>query len=118
MKFSNSLWLFSFMSLILCSCDNNYRNVEITGLVSDSISDVPISDARVTIKCWVYDTEIWESRIVEKETITNSKGEFEVTFEKGEAFDLLVQMDGYRDYDQSVTLVRNTFFLSIKLEKE
>jgi len=103
------------LALIFSRCDGNYLDVEVIGLVSDEISGEPIENATVTVNCWVYDTEIWESKPVEKTTRTDSYGKFNLTFEKGEAIDVEVESDDYKIYQESVTLKKQTNSFDIKL---
>jgi hypothetical protein len=52
----------------------------------------------------VYDSDIWESRKVKREVISNEKGFYLIHFEKGEAMDIMVYADGYGSKELSVTL--------------
>lgn len=104
-----------FLILLLGGCDGNYKNVQIEGLVSDKVSGRPIYNAKIVVKCWVYDTNRWESQTVEKSTITDKNGRFSVNFNKGEALDVVVTSDTYREYRESITLEKNAYSFDIKL---
>lgn len=104
-----------FLILLLGGCDGNYKNVQIEGLVSDKVSGRPIHNAKIVVKCWVYDTNRWESQTVEKSTITDKNGRFGVNFNKGEALDVVVTSDTYREYRESITLEKNAYSFDIKL---
>jgi hypothetical protein len=112
----NIICLISLTSLF-SGCDGNYTNLKVTGIVSDEISENPVENAEVTINCWVYDTEIWESKAVKKTAITDSNGQFSLNFKKGEALDIVVKSDTFREYKQSITLKKSTNNFNIKLKK-
>jgi hypothetical protein len=102
-------------SLIFFGCDGNYRNVKVTGFVKSYKYRKPINNAKVTIKCGFYNIKNWESATIEKETLTNETGYFEASFDKGEALDIIVTHDDYKNSEQSQTLkeseIRFDFYL-------
>lgn len=104
--------------LLLSRCDGNYIDVKITGLVSDKISGKPITNAEITVNCWVYNTEIWESKALEKSALTDSYGKFNLNFKKGEALDIVVIAENYDVYKKSVTLKKSNNNFDIKLSKK
>jgi hypothetical protein len=91
---------------LLLSCDGNYRDVVINGRVIDSLSRQPVVGSEVNVVCWVYDTDIWESRKVVKDTLTDASGNFTMLFEKGEAIDVEVHHPDYQIYSYALTLDR------------
>ena len=64
---------------------------------------------------WIYDFDIWESRLLQKNVKTDSSGFFEIYFEKGEAFDLLVSKDGKILFESSETLTNRKVNLVLVL---
>jgi len=115
-KISNTVLLCT-LTLLFSGCDGNYRNVKVKGLVSDAITSHPIPNAEVKVICWVYDTEIWESKPIQKNGITDSNGRFRIDFEKGEALHITVSSVNYREYRDSITLKKNVNHFDIKLKK-
>lgn len=100
------------------SCGNgNYKNVTVSGTVLNKHSKLPIENATVKVNCWAYSMKKWESEATEKEVQTNLNGEFKLKFSEGEALDIRVTADNYKDYDQSVTLDRSNFNLKVELIK-
>ena len=87
------------------------------GLVSDRVSGHPVHNANVTVTCWVYDTEIWESKPVVRSTTTDDNGRFSIDFEKGEALDFVVTSENYDEYRESITLRKNVNTFDIRLTK-
>ena len=87
-------------------------------MVSDEVTGNPINNIQVTVNCWVYDTDIWESREIEKSTVTDSIGKFSVNFAKGEALDITVKSENYNEYQESITLKKSTNYFDIKLKKK
>ena len=106
-----------FMSLFcVISCDINYQGIVVSGVITDNNSGYPIPGANVRVKNWYYDTEIWESRFVEKSVFSDSLGFFELQFERGEAFDLEVFISGDKRFSQSVTLNESNNHLDILIK--
>lgn len=115
--------IFKMLGIILAiasftSCGNgNYKKIIITGTVKDSKSNFPIENASIKIKCWAYNIQKWESDSLDKEVLTNSKGEFFIDFIEGEAIDINVIANGYNNYNSSLTLNKSKIDLLIKLEQ-
>lgn len=91
-------WLGTFCILcsLLIGCDGNYKEVVIRGQVKDSLTSEFIAGSKIKVTCWVYDTELWESRKVTKDTIADENGNFLMPFEKGEAIDVEVSHPNYK----------------------
>lgn len=109
--------LFSFFSLLLAGCDGNYREVVISGQVKDSLTGESIAGSEINVTCWVYDTKIWESRKVVKDTLSDINGNFSILFEKGEAIDVEVKHENYKTLKLSKTLERSDNTLEFKFKK-
>lgn len=109
--------LYIFFITTLIACDGNYRDVVIRGRVKDSLTGQFISGAEIDVTCWVYDTEIWESRKVIKDTVSGANGNFSLPFEKGEAIDVEVRHEKYLPFKYSKTLDRNINELEFNLKK-
>lgn len=109
--------LFIFLPSLF-ACDGNYREVVISGQVKDSITGKVISGSEVNVTCWVYDTKIWESRKVIKDTVSDTNGNFSIPFEKGEAIDVEVRHRNYQPFKYSKTLDTNINKLEFKLRKK
>jgi hypothetical protein len=118
MKNKVKLAMLILFLLTFFGCDGNYTNVKITGFVKSTKEQVPIINAQVLIKCWVYSTKTWDSSLVEKTVISDEKGYFEAVFEKGEAFDLIVSADNYKTKEEGQTLKRNKTELTLFLDKK
>lgn len=108
-----------FTALILFSCsDGNYVNVSLSGHVKDIESNEAISNAKVYIICWVYDTEIWESKKVKKETLTDNNGFYTLSFDKGEAMDIEINSNYYESEKVSITLKKSKNEMNFFLKKK
>lgn len=92
---------------MLCSCDGNYRHVIVSGVVKDSLTGVGVSHASVNITCWVYDTDIWASKKIVRDTVSDENGKFSFLFDKGEAFDIKIEHEQYKELQYSQTLDRS-----------
>ena len=102
----------------LFSCDGNYREVVISGQVRDSLTGQPVGGSQVNIVCWAYDTKVWESVKIIKDTLTDARGNFSIPFEKSEAIDVEVSHPGYEPYKFSRTLDRNINKIDLLLKKQ
>ena len=106
------------MTIVLFSCgDGNYTNVSLEGYVRDSETKTIIPNSKIQVTCWVYDTEIWESRKVKKEVKSNKEGFYLIHFEKGEAMDIIVSADRYGAKELSITLRKNKNKIDFSLTK-
>lgn len=101
----------------LIACDGNYRRVVINGQVKDSVTGDVIAGSKINVVCWVYDTKIWESRKIIKDTVSDENGRFSIPFEKGEAIDIEVSYVNYEPIKYSKTLDRSVNGLDFKLKK-
>ena len=108
--------LFVFLPLLF-GCDGNYREVVISGQVTDSVTGEFIAGSEINITCWVYDTKIWESIKVIKDTLSDANGNFSLPFEKGEAIDVEVRHKNYQPFKYSRTLDRSINRIELKLKK-
>lgn len=104
--------------VLLSSCDGNYQKVKVFGTVVSSVSQKPVSNQLLNVTCWVYDTEIWESRKVLKTISTDERGNYEVLFDKGEAIDIEVSSSSFKDYEKSLTLTKSNNEINIKLQSK
>ena len=78
-------YLLYFMLFILFSCTENamnQKNISVKGLVADSITRMPIANARVTILCW-YHAGWDKTDYISIDTLTDKSGYFSAKFEKG-----------------------------------
>jgi len=89
----------------------------INGQVRDSLTGEFITGSKINVVCWVYDTKIWESRKVIKDTVSDENGKFSIPFEKGEAIDIEVSYANYEPIKYSKTLDRSVNGLDFKLKK-
>ena len=103
-----------FLSFI--ACEGNYRHVVISGTIKEQNSNAPIPYAKVMVKSWYYDTKIWQSRFVEKTTLTDTSGYYELSFDKSNAFDLATEAPGMKTFEQSANLEKSKIVLNIYLE--
>ena len=101
----------------LFACDGNYKEVVISGQVKDSLTGQSVAGSEINVTCWVYDTKIWESRKVVKDTVSDANGNFSIPFEKGEAIDVEVRHPDYQPYKYSKTLDRSINEVDFKLKK-
>jgi hypothetical protein len=108
--------LFIFL-LSLLACDGNYSEVVISGQIKDSTTGEFISGSEINVTCWVYDTKIWESRKVIKDTVSDANGSFSIHFEKGEAIDVEVRHKNYQPFKYSKTLDKSINELELKLKR-
>lgn len=104
-------------TLLVSACDGNYREVVIKGQVKDSLTGESIAGSKINVVCWVYDTKIWESKKVIKDTVSDPNGKFFIQFDKGEAIDVEVKHGNYETLKFSKTLERNENNLEFKLKK-
>ncbi len=108
-----------FLSFILFSCSNgNYTNVSLEGYVKDNDTKEVIPHSKVQVICWVYDTELWESKEVKKEVLSNEKGFYLINFDKGEAMDILVSSSSYDNKKISITLKKSKNEMNFLLNKK
>lgn len=101
----------------LFACDGNYREVVISGQVKDSLTGESVAGSEINVTCWVYDTKIWESRKVVKDTVSDADGNFYIRFEEGEAIDVEVRHKNYLPYSYSKTLDKSINKLELELKK-
>jgi len=111
------LLLFVFLPSLF-ACDGNYREVVISGKAIDSLTGQFVAGSDIKITCWVYDTDIWESRKVVKDTITDANGNFLIPFEMAEAIDVEVRHPNYEIYKYSMTLDRSDNYVDLKLKRK
>jgi hypothetical protein len=109
--------IFLIFLILLIACDGNYKDVVITGHVTDSISGNAIPHSKIVVTCWVYDTKIWESRKVVKDTISSASGDFIIHFEKAEAIDVKVEQENYQPKIYSMTLKKNNSDIAVRLKR-
>jgi len=102
---------------IMFACDGNYRDVTIRGHVLDSLTGKSVAGSEINITCWVFDTKIWESRKVTKDTLADANGNFLIPFERGEAIDVVVRHPDYRTLKYSKTLDRSTNEVDLRLPR-
>jgi len=103
--------------IALTACEGNYPDVVINGQVKDSLTGEVISGAEITITCWVYDTDIRETRKVIKGTASNIKGDFSIHFQEGEALDIEVKHPNYHSVTHSKTLNKSLNDVEFQLNK-
>jgi hypothetical protein len=85
--------------------------------VTSAVSERPIENAQIYIKCWAYNIDKWESDFIEKRVITDDNGYFEVPFDEGEAFDLIVNAESFSEKKISQTLNKSEVKLDITLDQ-
>lgn len=106
------------IALALFSCgDGNYSSVSLQGYIKDSENQEVVENAKVSVVCWVYDTELWESREVKKETYSGKDGFYSLNFDKGEAMDIRVSSDKFESKEVSITLKKSKNEMDILLNK-
>lgn len=108
--------LFIFLSSLF-ACDGNYGEVVVSGQVLDSLTGKSVPGSEINVTCWVYDTKIWESRKVVKDTVSDANGNFAIPFEKGEAIDIEIRHPNYQTYKYSKTLDGSITEVDFKLKK-
>jgi hypothetical protein len=109
---------FFFLALVITSCEGNFNEVVISGQVKDSLTGQPIAGSEVNVICWVYDYDIWESRKVIKDTVSDENGNFSIPFEKGNSIDVEVTHTNYDTLKFSKNLEQRVNELDFKLKKE
>ena len=109
--------LFAF---IFFSCrHNDISNISIQGTVQDVDSDAPIADASVEVISWKYENSPDESYL-ECETkivTTDSKGKYQVHFDKGAFVEIHVSSDGYTDGQEAKEIYKKENTINILLQK-
>lgn len=106
------------LALATTSCEGNFHEVVISGQVKDSVTGQPIAGSEVNVTCWVYDYEIWESRKVIKDTVSDGNGNFSIPFEKGNSIDVEIIYTKYDTLKFSKNLEQRVNELEFKLKKE
>lgn len=107
------------LTLIMLSCnDGNYVNVSLEGYIKDAETKEIIPKSNIQVLCWAYDTEIWESKKVEKEVLSDEKGFYLITFDKGEVLEILVSSDNYVTQKISIKLKKSKNKMNFFLEKD
>lgn len=108
----------SFLTILLSSCDGNYRNIKLFGQIIDEDTNEPVSGATVKITWWVYDMSntAWESKPILDSVKTSLDGVFKLEIKKAEAYDLVVKHLDYIDHNQSKTLNGSLLKIQVRLE--
>lgn len=66
--------------------------------------------------CWWYGSEKWESVPVKRTVHTDAEGYFELTFDRGEAIDIIVRADNHPELRLSETLRKNKIHLTLMMD--
>ncbi|NRD19671.1 hypothetical protein HNV08_06395 [Winogradskyella eckloniae] len=78
--------IFIFFTLILFSCQNDVELLRITGTVKNKITNLPIANMKLKMKCWYYGNNSPDQSYTGKyDTImqTDNNGEYTAYFKKG-----------------------------------
>jgi hypothetical protein len=107
-------FLFLLLALIISSCD--WRNILVTGQITDELSGEPISDAEVVVLCW-YWSNIDDASYVQQTVRTDKNGNYRANFKKGHDVDVASISTGFnptRGYSQ---LKGNKAWVDLKLAR-
>lgn len=84
----------SFLILLLSNCSGNKRRLIFDGIVIDSLTQKPISNAKITLLCW-RKVDVDDETYDKVDTVTDSNGRFSLKFEKGFKMDIASVANGY-----------------------
>lgn len=116
MKFS-TLFVLALTFLSLWRCASDVDDVEVNGVVLDSKTDIPVSNAMIEVECWYYGNspdESYEGSVI-KSIKTNKDGTYQLTFSKGAFLSFTIHADGYADHDFGEYINSNRINLITKL---
>ncbi|PVY36080.1 carboxypeptidase-like regulatory domain-containing protein [Pontibacter virosus] len=83
MNVSSKILILCLQLLVLISCNvKNTSNIKVKGIIIDNANGQPIENANVTVLCW-YDAGWDKTDYVSHDTVTDSNGSYELTFEEG-----------------------------------
>lgn len=112
------LSIFSIVLVFLQSCSSgNTKNIEVSGVIFDSLTGKPIPEARVTVLCWRYlgsDEETYNKI----DTVTNSQGAFAAKFDEGFKVDIGSIAAGYHPVVQQIADLNKSSNISLKLHRK
>jgi len=102
----------------LMSCYEDINDVSITGLITDSVTEKPLENVKVSIVCWRYGNTPDGSYTGQDSVtvITNKEGEYSHNFKKGAFIEIKTSISGYQNRHEStdVTTKSNTMDLKLK----
>lgn len=100
------------------SCYKDIDDVNITGIITDSITKKPLQDVKVSIICWRYGNTP-DGSYTGQDSITvttNTEGKYSHNFNKGAFIEIKTAISGYQGRHEStdVTTKNNTMDLKLK----
>ncbi len=89
----------------------------VNGIVTNGESNQPMDDVKVDVICWYYGNspdQSYSGKYSEK-VITNSKGEFKLSFEKGAFVEILIDKEGFKKLHETryINNKLNTFKIEL-----
>ena len=121
LRIEHILSILLMLSLFELGCDEqamNERGISIIGCVTDSLTNKPIPNAKVTLLCWYYAG--WDKTdYVSIDTITDKNGCFSATLEKGyKAYVACVAPNYYPTLKSSDKVHSKPVEISLKLKRK
>lgn len=107
---------FIFLST-LASCQDNKKNIIVTGQVADELTGKPIPKAEVVVLCW-YHYGLDDATFKKQTLVTDEKGNYKTTFNKGYQVDAASKALGFianRSYNE---LKYNKIQINLKLARK
>lgn len=107
-----------FISIFLfTSCYNDVKNVQIQGIILDSITKKPIENVEVSIVCWSYG-KTPDGSYTSQDSIkisTDKKGIYKTNFQKGAFIEVKSNKDGYKTSFKSEDVTENKVVINLNL---
>tara|TARA_B110000027_G_scaffold112565_1_gene121258 strand:+ start:609 stop:962 length:354 start_codon:yes stop_codon:yes gene_type:complete len=112
--------LIVLLFLAFTSCQKDIADIVITGIVTDAKTSNPIEGAEITIVCWFYGNSPDQSYSDEqtKSIKTDSKGKYQIDFDKGAFIEIKITALGYNEKLETKYISGSKNSISINLEQK
>lgn len=115
MKYSK--YYLILLTFFLISCYKDIDNVNITGVITDSITEKPLENVKVSIICWTYGNTPDGSYTGQDSVtvITNKEGRYNHNFNKGAFIEIKTTIPNYQSQHKSTDVTTKENVIDLKL---
>lgn len=101
------------------SCYQDIDDVNITGIITDSITQRPLEDVKVSIICWRYGNTPDGSYTGQDSITVNTdrEGKYSHNFNKGAFIEIKTAISGYQSRHESTDVTTKSNIMDLKLKR-